>query len=192
MVTLINTDNHENIWKCTSRVIVFSNTDDVKEKLISRKIWSSVSDNNFIIRCFKVWYSIWNRRSNEFWDMKSWSNSWYCRILTQKENWKSHYISAQLRIIHPSLCRLTFWIDGGFYSQRYGHPDIAIWMRFCIGGFISSSRNLPVLPLESVVSIYTTTIFQTTKSLCYLSSDFFPREKCSRFLYQFGETLRIQ
>ena len=77
-----------------------------------------------MVRSYKIVYSIWNLRSNEFWDLKTWSNFWYYRILTQKEIWISHYISAQLDISRPSISQLTFWIDGGFYSQSYKHPDI--------------------------------------------------------------------
>ena len=51
---------------------------------------------------------MWNRRSDKFWDVKSWSNSWYYRILTQKENWMSHYISAQ-QIFRFSPFKFT-WI----------------------------------------------------------------------------------
>ena len=91
--------------------IIISSLVHLKEKYISRKTRSSISDNNFVIRCYKVWYSIRNWRSNEFWDVKSWSNFWYYRILTQKENWMSHYIYA---LPHSAPRRLpqkvNFWV----------------------------------------------------------------------------------
>ena len=70
-------------------VIVSSHMDDVNEKWISSKNWNSVSDNNFIICCYKIVYSIWNDITEKR-NLNQTLNFHWCHHLTSK------FISASI------------------------------------------------------------------------------------------------
>ena len=58
----------ENVNSWISATNIFRMNKELNVQVISRKMYSIVRSNNFLVHSFKVVYSIWNRRSNEFWD----------------------------------------------------------------------------------------------------------------------------